>query len=115
MTYEVHFVFGRRQEQDLPEYPSGPTAPFVFTISTDDKPSSWESAFALLSFYRDEFYQACLAAETSSWLLSLLGTNTWIPTCYLDRPTIEVVDGFETDELLLDNCQPNPWLSRVAA
>jgi len=33
----------------------------------------------------------------------------WIPTCYLDQPTIEV-DG---KELLLGGAKPNPWLSRL--
>jgi hypothetical protein len=82
---------------------------------SDAKPSSWGSAFALLALYRDEFYKACLAANTSSWLLSLSDADTWIPTCYLDRPTIEVTDDSEIKELLLDDQQPNPWLSRVAA
>lgn len=108
---EVRYVFGRRQSQDLPGYPSGPCNPFVFTVTADAKPHSWDSAYALLGFYRDEFIKACCAASTSSQMSVIEGREIWIPTCYLDQPTIEVVGEGCTEELLLNGDKPNPWLS----
>ena len=108
--YHVHYVFGRRQVQDFPpEYSSGAYDPFVFTITVEDRPDTWERAYAILGAFRDQFIKACIAAETSTWLYSLINREIWIPTCYLDCPTIEVDD----EELLLRGEEPNPWLSRV--
>lgn len=106
---DVTFVFGRRQKQDMPGYPIGPIDPFIFTVKADKKPESWHSAYALLAFHSDDFMKACLAAETSSWLNALIDRDVWIPTCYLDKPTIEVGD----EELLLDGAPANRWLSRA--
>lgn len=108
---EARFVFGRRQAQDLEGYRSGPCNPFVFTVSVDSRPHSWQSAYALLGFYRDEFVKACLAARTSSQMSPIEGRQIWIPTCYLDTPTIEVIDDAGVEELLLDGTKPNRWLS----
>lgn len=110
--FEVHYVFGRRAEQEgLPGYHSGAIDPFVFTVSTDKSPSSWESAYALLGFFREDFIAACRAAETSSRMNPIKDRDVWIPTGYLDRPTIEVFDGEHYEELLLDGRRPNPWIS----
>jgi hypothetical protein len=109
----VNYVFGRRREQDLAGYPSGPTSPFQFFIPVHKKPISWQSAYALLGFYRNDFYEACIAEGVSSSLCCVLQADTWIPTGYLDRPTIEIWDGLNITELLLDNKKPNPWLSRI--
>ena len=108
---EVRYVFGRRQVQDLPGYASGPGDPFVFTVSGETKPETWYSAYALLAFYRDDFLKACAAARTSSQMRPIEERDTWIPSCYLDTPTIEVGTSGEMTELLRDNARPNPWLS----
>lgn len=111
---EVRYVFGRRQKQDLPGYPSGPSAPFAFTVKVDHRPESYDSAYALLGCYRKDFIKACRGARVSSELAVLAAPETWIPTAYLNRPTIEFVDDAFLEELLLDSVKPNPWLSRAA-
>jgi hypothetical protein len=103
MKNSITYVFGRKSN---PEFPS-PCNPFIFTVSTSGKPSTWESAYALLGYFRDEFIAACSKAETSSALFALLEDEVWIPSCYLDMPTVEV-NGVE---LLLNGERPNPWLS----
>lgn len=106
--HEVTYVFGRRSEQEgLPGYESGAYDPFVFTVLVDSVPSSWDSAYVLLAYFEDDFVRACRAAETSTIDNLIKGRTIWIPTGYLDRPTIEV-DG---KELLLNGVPPNPWLS----
>ncbi|OYV84316.1 MAG: hypothetical protein B7X04_00515 [Parcubacteria group bacterium 21-54-25] len=116
---DVHYVyvFGRRQTQCSDG--SGETDPLVFTISVTKKPTSWQAAYALLGFFREDFIRACIAANTSSWLYLLLPPNhfgplvdeeVWIPTGYLDEPTIEI----DNEELLLDGSAPNPWLSLIS-
>ena len=110
----VDFVFGRKAPQDLDEYTSGSCDPLVFTVTTDTVPSTWESAYSLLGFFRADFIKACVEERTSSALYTLFeGRDSWIPSCYLDRPTIEVSHPSRGSfELLLQGERPNPWLSR---
>lgn len=107
----VTYVFGRRSYEQ-PGYGSdggSPTDPFVFTVHLYEAPSSWESAYALLGFFRDDFIKACQAAKTSSAMKPLKQSALLIPSCYLDCPTIEV-NGWE---LLLNGKKPNSWLSPI--
>lgn len=104
---EIVFVFGTKYYQDLPEYPVGAGDPFVFKIATDNTPSSRTSAMALLGYYEEQFIQATAGAGLTTVLFSLIAGDGYIPTCYLDCPTIEV-DGIE---MLIDGEPPNPWLS----
>lgn len=106
----ISYVFGTRDYvyEGYGSDGGSPGTPFVFTVSTvKGVPSSWPSAYALLGFFRRQFIAACRAAGVSSRISPIDESLMIIPTCYLDRPTIEV-DGVE---LLLDGEKPNPWLS----
>lgn len=107
---QITYLFGRR-DYAYEGYGSdggSPTDPFVFSVHVSGVPSSWQSAYALLGFFRDDFSAACNAAKTSSEMSPIEGAELSIPRWYLDRPTIEA-DG---KELLLKGKAPNPWLSR---
>lgn len=113
---EIRYIFGRRQSQDLPEYSSGAYDPFVFTVTVDagsKSLNSWQSAYALLGFFRKDFVRACINANTSSQLNLTDEAEIWIPNVYLDRPTIEIKDSMvgKFEELLIEGEKPNPWLS----
>lgn len=107
----VRYVFGRRSPQEYPT--SGPCSPFEFCIKVGGEvPSSWYSAYALLGFFRKRFVRKCLKEKTCSAFRRIKDCDSWIPGCYIETPTIEVLeDGCFFRELLIDQRQPNPWLS----
>src|SRR3989344_2516866 len=95
----ITYAFGRKasekEERD----------PLVLTVLVDGPPSSWQSAYALLGFFRGSFIAECLAMNTSSILRPIHGASLYIPGCCLDRPTIEV----NGKELPPDRERSNLW------